>query len=69
MRFASEISKILYFFRRLRYNESKKFGRYVLLTPHMGWKGLETRQRLVSILADNIKKFMEGTPINVVSSL
>ena len=41
----------------------------VLLTPHMGWKGLETRQRLVSILADNIKKFMEGTPTNVVSSL
>ena len=41
----------------------------VLLTPHMGWKGLETRQRLVSILADNIKKFMEETPINVVSSL
>lgn len=41
----------------------------VLLTPHMGWKGLETRQRLVSILADNIKKFMEGNPINVVPSL
>lgn len=40
----------------------------VILTPHMGWKGLETRQRLVSILADNIKKFMEGNPINVVSS-
>lgn len=41
----------------------------VLLTPHMGWKGLETRQRLVSILADNIKKFMEGNPVNVVSGL
>ena len=41
----------------------------VLLTPHMGWKGLETRQRLVSILADNIKKFTEGNPINVVSGL
>ena len=41
----------------------------VLLTPHMGWKGLETRQRLVSILADNIKKFIEGNPINVVSDL
>ena len=27
----------------------------VLLTPHMGWKGLETKQRLVSILADDIK--------------
>ena len=41
----------------------------VLLTPHMGWKGLQTRQRLVAILADNIKKFMAGDPINVVSSL
>ena len=41
----------------------------VLLTPHMGWKGLETRQRLVSILADNIKKFIEANPINVVSGL
>lgn len=41
----------------------------VLLTPHMGWKRLETRQRLVSILADNIKQFMEGNPINVVSGL
>ena len=42
---------------------------HILLTPHMGWKGLETRQRLVSILADNIKQFMEGNPINVVSGL
>ena len=41
----------------------------VLLTPHMGWKGLETKQRLVSILADDIKQFMEGNPINVVSGL
>lgn len=41
----------------------------ILLTPHMGWKGLETRQRLVSILADNIKQFMEGNPINVVSGI
>ena len=39
----------------------------VILTPHMGWKGLETRKRLVSILANNIKKFIEGNPINVVS--
>lgn len=39
----------------------------VILTPHMGWKGLETRQRLVSILAANIKGFIEGKPQNVVS--
>lgn len=36
----------------------------VVLTPHMGWKGLETRQRLVSILADNIKAYEKGEPIN-----
>ena len=41
----------------------------VLLTPPMGWKGLETRQRLVSILADNIKNFLAGNPKNVVSEV
>lgn len=39
----------------------------VILTPHMGWKGLETRQRLVSILAGNIKGYLAGEPVNVVS--
>lgn len=39
----------------------------VILTPHMGWKGLETRQRLVSILESNIKAFLAGSPQNVVS--
>lgn len=39
----------------------------VILTPHMGWKGLETRKRLVSILAGNIHAFFDGNPVNVVS--
>lgn len=39
----------------------------VILTPHMGWKGLETRQRLVGIIRDNIQAFLKGEPINVVS--
>ena len=38
----------------------------VILTPHMGWKGMETRQRLVSIIAEDIHQFMAGTPVNVV---
>lgn len=38
----------------------------VILTPHMGWKGLETRQRLVSILASNIQAFLSGEPQNIV---
>ena len=39
----------------------------VILTPHMGWKGLETRQRLVGVVADDIQSFFKGCPINVVS--
>jgi len=39
----------------------------VILTPHMGWKGLETRQRLVSILAENVHSYLDGNPIHVVS--
>lgn len=38
----------------------------VILTPHMGWKGLETRKRLVEILAGNIKAYFDGAPVNVV---
>ncbi len=38
----------------------------VIITPHMGWRGLETRQRLVSMIGDNIRAFREGHPINRV---
>ena len=39
----------------------------VIITPHMGWKGLETRQRLVGIIRDNVQAFFKDEPINVVS--
>lgn len=39
----------------------------VIITPHMGWKGLETRQRLVGIIRDNVQAFFKDKPINVVS--
>lgn len=38
----------------------------VIITPHMGWRGLETRQRLVSIIKGNISAFSKGQPINRV---
>lgn len=38
----------------------------VIITPHIGWRGLETRQRLVSMIADNIKAFSEGNTINKI---
>lgn len=39
----------------------------VLVTPHMGWKGFETRQRLLKLLAKNIQAYQNGSPINVVN--
>ncbi len=39
----------------------------VIITPHIGWRGLETRQRLVSLIKDNIKAFYKGQPINRVN--
>lgn len=39
----------------------------VIITPHMGWRGLETRQRLISMIGDNIRAFASGHPINRVS--
>jgi glycerate dehydrogenase len=39
----------------------------VILTPHIGWKALEARQRLLKLISENIKSFIENNPINVVN--
>ena len=39
----------------------------VILTPHIGWQRVETRQRLIQTVADNIKAFISGKPTNVVN--
>lgn len=38
----------------------------VIITPHMGWKGIETRRRLLQIVADDVHGFFAGKPVNVV---
>ena len=38
----------------------------VLLTPHMAWGALESRQRCIDEVADNIIKFMDGKQKNRV---
>ncbi len=38
----------------------------VIVTPHMGWRGLETRQRLLQLVAGNIEAYLEGAAINRV---
>lgn len=38
-----------------------------IITPHIAWAPVETRERLMNIVADNIGSFINGTPKNVVS--
>jgi len=37
-----------------------------LITPHVAWAPLQTRQRLLSLVCDNIRAFLDGCPQNVV---
>jgi glycerate dehydrogenase len=39
----------------------------VFLTPHIGWRRLETRQRLVDMTTDNIESYIGGQIKNVVN--
>ncbi|MFA9381060.1 MAG: D-2-hydroxyacid dehydrogenase [Acetanaerobacterium sp.] len=39
-----------------------------VITPHIAWAPIETRARLVSLVAQNLASFLAGTPMNVVNS-
>jgi glycerate dehydrogenase len=39
-----------------------------LITPHIGWAPPETRRRLVALVADNMRAFIEGRPQNTVNN-
>jgi glycerate dehydrogenase len=41
----------------------------VILTPHIGWQRLETRQRIIDMCVENIEAFAKGRPINVVNAI
>lgn len=38
------------------------------ITPHIAWAAFETRERLVGILNDNIRSFINGKPQNVINN-
>ncbi len=38
-----------------------------LITPHVAWCPLEARRRLLQIATDNLKSYLLGSPVNVVS--
>lgn len=38
-----------------------------VITPHMAWASVESRTRLMHIVADNVRAFLAGSPVNVVN--
>ncbi len=38
----------------------------IIITPHIAWATFEARKRLMNIAIDNVRKFLEGNPVNVV---
>ncbi len=48
--------------------DCKLFGaKNITITPHVAWAPVETRERLLGIVCDNIRAFIKGEPQNVVS--
>ena len=39
----------------------------LIITPHTGWAPLTTRKRLLNIVTDNIRAFLQGKPKNNVA--
>lgn len=42
-------------------------ARNCILTPHIAWAPRETRQRLLRLAAENLRAFLNGTPVNRVN--
>ena len=38
-----------------------------IITPHMAWAPMETRQRILDVTVENIQSFLSGNPVNVVN--
>lgn len=41
---------------------------YCRITPHIAWQSTTARRRLIEVSIDNLRKFIEGNPQNVVSN-
>ena len=39
-----------------------------IITPHISWASKESRQRLMNIAVDNLRQYLNGTPVNIVGT-
>lgn len=44
-----------------------KSAKNCLITPHIAWSSVETRERLIRIVVDNLENYLNGTPVNQVN--
>lgn len=51
----------------IKNNNPLLHARNCIITPHIAWAPIESRKRLMEITADNLARFLSGSPINVVS--
>ncbi|HEX2746480.1 MAG TPA: NAD(P)-dependent oxidoreductase, partial [Verrucomicrobiales bacterium] len=40
---------------------------HCLVTPHLAWAARASRQRLMDTVAENVRAFLAGAPVNVVN--
>ena len=40
-----------------------------IITPHMAWASVRSRQNIINLMAENIRRWRDGTPINVVNGV
>lgn len=38
-----------------------------IITPHIAWAPIESRQRLLNTVVENIQAFLDGNPVNIVN--
>ncbi len=43
-------------------------ARNCIITPHIAWAPIEARGRLMDIAVENLRRFLAGTPVNVVNT-
>lgn len=49
-----------------RTNNPLLTARNCFITPHIAWASFEARQRLIYIMATNLKAYIDGKPVNIV---
>lgn len=51
----------------MRADNPLRTAKNCIMTPHVAWAPIETRRRLITLVADNLACFMKGEPKNIVN--